>query len=271
MAISATSSASDLMRTIRSQYQEQFAKLKQAYQETGTVVGAEAAYQSDDGNLKISVRGFQTPDGKQAVDVTYAVDGAESATLQLALGYGIDNDTGLARPSDIRYGNIGMSASDYVDDAGDFDALAKRFADLNLETQDESNAKIRSWGYGEKTFASLDEYRAYMRVEFAASRAVNEMADKMKFKSGQDSVDFVISTSKALAAAMHRGGNVDLSSILKDVPLEALKAATRPDSTNPESQKVIKLLTDFIDANKKQLAEQTPNQLFEPRRANLLA
>lgn len=271
MAISATSSASDLMRTIRSQYQEQFGKLKQAYQETGTVVGSEASYQSDDGNLEISVRGFQTPDGKQAVDVTYKIDGAEAATLQRALGYGIDNDTGLPHSSDTQFGGGMMSASDYVDDTGDFDALAHKFADLNLETLDESNAKIKSWVYGDKSFASLDEYRAYMRVEYAASRAVNEMAGKMKFASGQDSVDFFVSTSKALAAAMHQGGNVDLSSILKGVPLEALKAATGAESTNPESQKVIKLLTDFIDANKERLADEKTDKPFETRRANVLA
>jgi len=271
MAISATSSSSDLMRTIRSQYQEQFSKLKQAYQETGSVVGTEASYQSDDGSLKISVRGFQTTDGKQAVDVTYKIDGTEAVTLQTALGYGIDNDTGLAYSGDTQFGGAMMSASDFVDDAGDFDALAQKFADENLLTLDESNARIKSWSYGDKTFTSLGEYRAYMRVEYAASRAVNEMADKMKFKSGQDSVDFVISTSKALAAAMHQGGNVDLSSILKGVPLEALKAATRPDSTNPESQKLIKLLTDFIDANKERLADEKPGKAFEPRRANLLA
>jgi hypothetical protein len=270
MAISATSSASDLMRTIRTQYQEQFTKLKQAYQETGTVVGAEESYQSDDGNLKISVRGFQTKDGKQAVDVTYSVDGAESATLQKALGYGIDNDTGLARSSDTQFGNIGMSASNFVDDAGDFDALADKFADLNLMTQDESNARIKSWSYGDKTFASLDEYRAHMRVEYAASRAVNEMASKMKFASGQDEVDFVIATSKALADAMRQGGNADLSSVLKGVPLKALQAATHSKAADSDSRKLVEFLQSYIDANRKQLAEQKPDQLFE-RRANLLA
>jgi hypothetical protein len=192
-------------------------------------------------------------------------------TLQRALGYGIDNDTGLTYTSDTQFGGAMMSASDFVDDVGDFDALAKKFADENLITLDDSNARVKSWGYGDKTFASLDEYRAYMRVEYAASRAANEMASKMKFAAGQDEVDFVITTSKALAHAMRQGGTVDLSDVLKGVPLKALQAATRSNTPNPESQKVIELLQSFIDAHKKQLAEQKPDQLFERQRADLLA
>jgi hypothetical protein len=259
------------VRTIRSQYQEQFAKLKQAYQAVGTVVGAEASYQSNDGNLKISIRGFETMDGKQAVDVSYSIDGAEATTLQKALGYGIDNDTGLAYSSDTQFGGARMSASDFVDDSGDFDALAQKFADQNLMTQDEGNAQIKSWIYGDKTFTSLQDYRAHMRVEYAASRAVNEMAGKMKFKSSQDEVDFVIATSKKLADAMRQGGSVDLSSILKGVPLEALQAATHTNASDTDSQKLVKLLKDFIDVNKEQLADRKSNELFERPRTSLFA
>jgi hypothetical protein len=271
MSISATSSASALMNTIRNEYREQFAKLKQAYQETGTVVGVEASYQSDDGSLKISVRGFETKDGKQAVDVTYKIDGSEAATLQKALGYGIDNDTGLPYSSDTQFGGAGMSASDYVDDARDFDALAEKFADINLMTLDESNAQIKSWSYGDKTFTSLEEYRAYMRVEYAASRAANEIASKMEFKSSQDEIDFVIATSRGLADALRQGRSVDLSTALKGVPLEALQAATRSNAKDANSQKLIKLLQGFIDAHKEQLADRKSNQLIHRPRTSILA
>jgi hypothetical protein len=134
MSISATSSAASLMSAIRGQYRDQFAKLKETYQETGSIVGAEASYKSDDGNVIISLRGLQTSDGKEYVDVTYKVDGAEAGTLQRALGYGIDNETGLPVSADTQFGGIGMNASAEIDDLEDFDALAKQYTDMALET-----------------------------------------------------------------------------------------------------------------------------------------
>ncbi|HWA50725.1 MAG TPA: hypothetical protein VG742_20820 [Dongiaceae bacterium] len=272
MSISASSSASAIANTIRSQFQSQFAKLKQAFEETGTVEGTQAAYQSDDGNLQINVRGFKTKDGQQAVDVTYKIKGAEGVTLQTAQGYGIKYDTGLALAADEQVGGEAMmSASDFVDDAGDFDALAQKFADLNLQTQDEANANVKSWTVGDKTFTDLQDYRAYMRVEYAASRLANEMALKMKFRSGDDEVNFVVSTTKKLADAMRQGGPIDLSSILEGVPKEALQAATNTAARDTDTQKLVKLLKDYIDANKEELANRKSDELFQSPRRNVLA
>ena len=128
MGLSATSSASQIMQSIRDQYQEQFAKLKAAYQENGSIAGVESSYASDDGNVKISIRGMQTGDGRQYVDVSFKAAGAEGATLVTELQDGTDPTTGLPMTAFSKQyaGDMGSNGSEIITSAEDLDATAQK-------------------------------------------------------------------------------------------------------------------------------------------------
>jgi hypothetical protein len=253
------------MHTIRDQYQEQFAKLKAAYQENGSIVGVETSYASDDGNVKISVRGMQTADGRQLVDVSFKAGGAEGATLVTALQGGTDPDTGLPMTAYSKQyaGDMGSSGSEIITSAEDFDATAQKFADSLLKTQAQQDAETPSWTVGDKTFTSVDAYHAYNRIEQAAWDAANTIAGQMLLDTGKaGSTDFVIKLQKAMTAAMRGGGTADLSAMLKGVPEHATKAGIKSlDEKNSDAEQLIGFLQDYLAASKKD-AEQ--------RRLNLL-
>ena len=266
MGLSATSSAAQIASTIRGQFQEQFAKLKAVYQETGSIAGASTSYASGDGNVQISIRGMQGADGKQFVSASFKADGAEGATLVTDLLGGVDPGTGLAMTEfskqHVGIGNSG--ASEVITSAEDFDATAKKFSDAILKTQIQQDAETPSWTVGDKTFTSVDEYHAYNRVEQAAWDAAETIAGQTLLDTGKaPSTDFTIRLQKAMAAAMRGEGSADLSAILKGIPEHAIKAGIKSlDEKNSDAERLIGFLQDYLASSKKDA---------EKRRVNLLA
>lgn len=257
MAISATSSGAAIAGAIRSQYQEQFAKLKRTYQETGSIAGAETTYKSDDGNVALSLRGYKTSDGREAVEVSFSTAGAEGAALQKLLTGGIDNTTGRPFSPDTQLGGPAMNASEVVDGAADFDALAQKFAAASLSTQDAQNALVQNWGLSDGSYTqSLEKYQADNRLSYAVHDAVNAMIEKMTFKSPLDEADFSARTEKTLLTALRQGRSTDIANALKDVPDVALEAANKSldasETRDADNARLIKTLTDFITASKAQ-------------------
>jgi hypothetical protein len=265
MGLSATSSASQIIHTIRDQYQEQFAKLKAAFQEDGSIAGVESSYASDDGNVKISIRGMQTGDGRQYVNVSFKAGGAEGATLATELQDGTDPTTGLPMTAFSKQyaGDFNSNGSEIITSAEDLDATAQKFADNLLKTQAQQDAETTSWGVGDQTFTSVDDYHAYNRVEQAATDAADTIAGQMLLDTGKaPSVDFVIKLQKAMTTAMRGGGTADLAAMLKGVPEHAVKAGIKSlDEKNGDAERLIGFLQDYLAASKED-AEQ--------RRLNLL-
>lgn len=268
MTFSATSSASSLMSSVRELYQSQFAAMKKQYKETGTVAGAQTSFTSDDGNVKLSIRGQVTSDGRQYLNLDYRMDGKEGETLARTLTGGIDNLTGLPFSADAQVGGGGMSAGAEITSDADFDALAKDYTNTVLETQDQTNAKINSWQYGDKTFSSLEDFQKFMRPQIAASNVINVLASKMTFSSSDEAIKFIKEKSDALAEHLRNGGDPsDLSEILKDVPKEALRA-TRAErqltgSNNPFVGKLLEQigghLTNGVNAKSTNAAHHRVN------------
>jgi hypothetical protein len=270
MAISATSSGAAIAGAIRSQYQEQFANLKRTYQETGSIAGAETAYKSDDGNVALSLRGYKTSDGREAVEVSFSTAGAEGAALQRLLTGGIDNTTGRPFSPDTQLGGPAMNASEVVDDAADFDALAQKFAAASLATPDMQNLLIQNWGLGDGSYTqSLEKYQADGRLSYAVHDAVNAMTEKMTFKSSLEKADFTAKTETALLTALRQGRKADITGVLQGVPDDALDAANKSldasEKRDVDSSRLIKTLTDFIAESKalnKTFAQQRKTDFF---------
>jgi len=263
MGLSATSSATQIMSTIRGQYQEQFAKLKAAYQETGSIAGAETAYASDDGNIKLSIRGMQMADGRQVVDVKFDAKGAEAATLQYALSGGRDPSTGLPAQVNEGYGETGMNGSDFAASAEDFDALADKFTGMTLRTQAQDDDETKSWTVGDKTFTSLEAYHAYNRVEQAAWDAAETIAGQTLLDTGKaPSADFTVKLQKAMTSAMRGEGSADLEEMLKGLPEHAIKTGMKAlDKKNSDAEKLISFLQDYLTASKKAAEQRRVNVL----------
>jgi hypothetical protein len=257
MSITATTPAPNLIASIRGQIQSEFARARQSFQETGHVTDVSENFVSADGNVVISLSGRQN-DGQDVLQLDIRIDGDEGAIVGRALTGGIDDLTGVPNPADTQYGGPGGSGSRYIHNLDDITALAQDMTHGVLDTQDEQDAKTTSWQYGDKVFKTREDFHAYMRVVKSAAEAADKIASKITFKSPQDEVDFVVKLQQAIMKQHDTGGDLDLSELMKDVPVDQLtKALKALDGSNAITRHLIKTLSDYLDARKTQEAQKS--------------
>ena len=120
------------------------------------------------------------------------------------------------------------------------------------------------WG---KQNLSTETYRTTAEQYTAKVQA---MVDKMDFGSDAEMVDFMRKAENTLAQHLRSGGTTDISDFLAGLPEAALKAATKAlgnSRAGSDGDKLLKILTDYLDASRKKAAER---QADPTRRASVI-
>ncbi|NUB16160.1 hypothetical protein GAY28_28690 [Azospirillum brasilense] len=270
MSITAPGSGSTLIASLRSQFQSEFAAVKKAYQETGQLAGTQRIFRSEDGDVTISLSGRKLDDGREVLELTYGIGGAKGALLGRTLSGGINDATGLALPADTRYGGItGSASTEAITSFDDIEAFERDMVASTFETQDERAAHIRQWGVGDgKYVTSREEYRAYNRVEEAATDAAAKLTKRMGFKNPEEESEFYAQANKALSKFMHDGDDRELAELLKRMPADTLKKLKGDlSATDSATQRLIAALNRRLEGG---APHESPASLFSAKSLNVL-
>jgi hypothetical protein len=101
---------------------------------------------------------------------------------------------------------------------------------------------------------TVAEPRAYLRQMKAVHDAVAAMAEKLTFKSPQAARAYQAKTEQGLLAALHQGKRGDLTTLLQDLPNEALAAASKSlaasEARDAKADRLLQTLGDYLAAAK---------------------
>lgn len=216
MSIAATGSGATLAQSLKQNFKGVFDAAKKSFQESGHVANVSEQYASKDGNVSIKLSGKTLDNGREVLELSYNIRGAQGAALGRYRSGGIDERTGQAEAPGTRHGDLGGSASsDAITGLQDIDNLESNAVASALDTQEQGGAGVQHWGIGNgQVTDSLAEYQAYNRQQDAMAALANKITDGMHFDDPQAAADFSATLNKSLMGLANGSQDVDLSGLV---------------------------------------------------------